>query len=105
MDFIAIAETLEAQAAALRRHAATLANEGQAALPLAEPQEHPWNDWMGGDGPPAEARGKYVDIVFGSGWTETGVPADVYNWSHVDADDIHFHEIKRYRIAAEQPDA
>lgn len=99
MDFLAMAQVLEAQAHALRRHAAA-----QPEPPPAAPEPNPWNDWLGGDAPPREARGKHVDIVFGNGCEERSVPADAYDWSHVDPDDIHFHEIKRYRIADEQPD-
>lgn len=69
------------------------------------PEPNPWNDWLGGDEPPHDARGKLVDIVFGNLCEEKGVPADAYDWSHADPDDIHFHEIKRYRVSAEQLEA
>ena len=80
-DLIAIAETLEAQAAALRREAARQASAGQAELAL-EP-DAPWIDWPGGDEPPVPA-GTRVDIRY-------VVPVDPT-------------EITAYRVSAEQPD-
>lgn len=99
MDFIAMAEVLEAQAASLRRHAATIANEGQASLPLHD-AEPAWIDWVGGDEPPVPT-GTLVDIRFRDLPPELGRPADVYVWSHEDLDDGS--EIVAYRVSAVQP--
>lgn len=101
MDFIAVAETLEAQAAALRRHAAALANEGQATLEL-EPTDEWIEGWAGGEQPP-ETYGKNVDLRFRSGYLEVGVPAHAWQWGHVNKDTNS--DIVAYRISAEQPPA
>lgn len=101
-DLIAIAETLEAQAAALRREAARQASAGQAELAL-EP-DAPWIDWPGGDEPPVPA-GTRVDIRYRSGTVELGRPADVFNWQHGgDVVPVDPTEITAYRVSAEQPD-
>lgn len=92
-----MAETLEAQAASLRREAARLERAGEPELPLADDG---WRDWAGGDEPPADAVGKVVDVQLRTGSISHG-PSIAWNWNgHNDSDDI-----VRYRIAAEQPAA
>jgi hypothetical protein len=102
-DLLAIAETLEAQAAALRREHARQAQEGQGALAL-EPLNE-WREWKGGDTPPPEAVGKNVVLwrrrepVAGAGamWG----PADAFRWNW-DTDEPEG-DIMAWRLADEQP--
>lgn len=99
MDFIAMAETLEAQAASLRRHAAELAAEGQGALELETPTAGEWKPWEGGDQPP-ETYGKIVDVELRDGETISG-PASALVWP-VD-ENQNGRDIVKWRISAEQP--
>jgi hypothetical protein len=94
MDFIAMAETLEAQAAALRRYASR--DTETAPLPL-EPQEAEWVEWTGGD-QPADTYGKWVDYHLREGVEGTG-PSGALTWDHQDAAS----DIVAYRLSAEQP--
>ncbi len=96
MDFLAMADVLEAQAASLRRHAAAIANEGQASLRLGD--EAPWIDWAGGDEPPVPGA-TLVEIS-----TRQGVsilPANAVNWAHNGG---NFYDVLAYRLAAVQPE-
>lgn len=96
MDFIAMAETLEAQAALLRQYAATQVSADDV-----------WFDWAGGDEPPENARGKVVEIAMRAGISTEG-PAESYGWAHPHMDYTTkplAGDIVRYRIAAEQPKA
>jgi hypothetical protein len=108
MDFIAIAETLEAQAASLRRHAAELAAEGQGALELDVPAAGGWHEWEGGDTPPAEAMGRNVDVQLRDGDVISGPAAALtWGWEHNAAahpENEGRRDIVEYRISAEQPD-
>lgn len=96
-DLIAIAETLEAQAAALRREAARLAAVDQAELAL-EPAEGCWAAWEGGE-QPAATYGKVVDYQERNGTQHTG-PAAALLWGH----DGDGGDIVAFRISAAQPD-
>lgn len=103
MDYIAMAETLETQAASLRREAARIAQADQAELPL----EGEWRDWNGDDGPPAETAGTVVDVQLRDNDTITG-PANALTWSwefnaQAHPENAGGRDIMRYRIAAEQP--
>lgn len=89
-DLIAIAETLEAQAAALRREAARLAQAGQAELALEPAGDGAWIDWPGGE-QPTDTYGKNVDVQDEHDiWTG---PASLVSW----------HLRLSYRISADQP--
>lgn len=100
MDFIAMAETLEAQASALRREAARIAAVGQAELELA-PAEPEWIVWEGGEQPP-ETYGKTVDYKLRNDGETIGYPAAAINWSWDDSGPDPF-DIVAYRISADQP--
>lgn len=88
-----MAESLETQAASLRRHAATLANEGQGALEL-EPQ---WLDWAGGDEPPVPGA-TIVEWEARDG-ERALAPANALSWAHHD----HRLDIVKYRVVESQP--
>jgi len=98
MDFIAMAEVLEAQAASLRRHAASIANEGQASLPLAEPEAgwvREWNE----EGQPVATYGKLVEVELRGGARREG-PAAAFVWEWADeANDPS--DIVAYRVVAD----
>lgn len=98
LDFIAMAETLEAQAASLRRAAAQLAQEGQAELELEVPGEPEWHKWEGGDGPPADATGRNVHVRTVGGEEFHG-PADAWVWSA----GLGESQIAEWRLSADQP--
>jgi hypothetical protein len=104
MDFIAMAETLEAQAASLRRHAAELAAEGQGALELEAPVVGEWRDWEGGEQPP-ESFGKVVDVQLRDGYEMRG-PASALEWlpGAGPSKTAVRRDIIAWRISAEQPD-
>lgn len=64
------------------------------------PDEAPppeWQDWSGGEGPPADVTGKVVDVAAAIEGDDAGPiwtgPADAADWS----------DPCRYRLAAEQP--
>lgn len=90
-----MAETLEAQAASLRRFAATAANEGQGTLPL--DTNDGWHDHDGAEQPTA-THGRNVLLRFRNA-CEDVAPADVMDWSHSDS----CHDIVAWRLADEQP--
>jgi hypothetical protein len=104
MDFIAMAETLEVQAASLRRHAAELAAEGQGALELEAPVAGEWRDWEGGEQPP-ESFGKVVDVQLRDGYEMRG-PASALEWlpGAGRLENGGTRDIVKWRISAEQPD-
>jgi hypothetical protein len=79
VDLVAIAETLEAQAGALRREAARLAGEGQAELELT-PAVGSWVTWEGGE-QPESTYGKVVDVRLRDGY-EMSSPASALVWLH-----------------------
>jgi hypothetical protein len=98
-DLLAIAETLEAQAASLRREAARIAAAGQAELEL-EPQAE-WRDHDGSE-QPTGTYGKNVDVALRDGEEWTG-PANVCAWQH-DPEHPENGQIARWRLSAEQPE-
>lgn len=79
MDYIAMAETLEAQAASLRREAARVASEGQTELELAAAPV--WMEWSGGEAPP-DAAGKFVDVRTRDEDEFFNMPSAVVTWRH-----------------------
>lgn len=94
MDFIAIAETLEAQAASLRREHARQAAAELPQLPLGDE----WHDHDGSDAPVA-TYGKHVDVVYREGQRPGDTaPASVLSWTH----DGGPHDIVEWRLSAEQ---
>lgn len=102
MDFIAMAETLEAQAASLRRHAAELATEGQGALELDTPP-HAFQSWTGGE-QPEETFHKYVDVLTRGGRVMNGYAADVLVWRHHTRAADSGEDIVQWRLSADQSD-
>ena len=96
MDYIAMAETLEAQAASLRREAARIAQADQAELPLNDA----WHDHDGSEQPNG-TYGKYVDIKLRDGEEWTG-PANVVHWVRDNEHPENGH-VAAWRLATEQP--
>lgn len=96
-----MAEVLEAQAASLRRHAVAVATDGQAELPLADDSDG-WHEWSGGDGEPAAAVGKHVEIQLRDGRLSKG-PADAWEWAHVANGEEPEGDIVQWRLSAKQP--
>lgn len=86
-----MAETLEAQAASLRREQARQAAAELPQLPLGDDG---WHDHAGDGEQPTGTYGKFVDIEAGDHGVDWTGPANVVNWQAP----------CRWRLSAEQPE-
>src|SRR5690349_17013312 len=96
VDYLAMAEILETQAASLRREHERLTASGQQSLELDAPGDTEWHEWDGGEQPP-ETYGRNVDVKLRDGYEMSG-PAGAITWEHHDAKEGGARDVTLWRL-------